>query len=185
MPLVETRYAEALVELAFDKNLIEQLREELFQVSEVFERCLELRFLLLNMKIGADIKKETIKQVFKDNIKPETLNFLMLLIDKNRIRYLPGIVREFNRLADKKQNILNIKIYSAFPLDEMQVERLKEKYRRIYKAASVKAEIEIDKSLIGGVKVKIGDKVIDASVTGKVNTLKELLLSAGDMNLKA
>ena len=88
---------------------------------------------------------------------------------------MSGINDEFIRLADIKQNTLNMTIISAAELDESHILRIKEKYQKIYNAASVRANMEIDKSLIRGVMLKIGDKVIDGSVRGRLESIKELL----------
>ena len=69
-----------------------------------------------------------------------------------------------SQLADRHRNILNLKIISAAPLAGEQVEKIKEKYRRLYKAASVNAELSVDGELLGGVMVVAGDKVFDGSV---------------------
>jgi F-type H+-transporting ATPase subunit delta len=175
MSLVETRYAEAFVNLALERNQVEQYKTELYKVLDIYQKHNELKAFLLNMKINANIKKETIEKVFNQNVSSEVRNLLKLLLDKKRIKYLPGIVEQFSSIADKKRNILNITVYSAFPLEDSQVERIKDKYRKIYNAASVKADIRIDKNLIGGIKIKIGDKIIDATIVSKVEMLKEML----------
>jgi len=178
MSLVENRYAEALVNLALEKDKVAVFRKELALVLDIFQQQSELRSLMLDMGVDTGVKKQVVSSVFDKNISLELRNFLKLLLDKGRTAYLPGIVKEFERLADMKQSVLNIKIYSAFPLDNPQVERIKEKYREIFNARSAKAEVEIDKGLIGGVKVEIGDRVIDASVSGMLQALKEAILSS-------
>ena len=66
-------------------------------------------------------------------------------------------------------------ILSPFPLDTPQIDRITEKFRSLHGAASVKAEVKVDTSLIGGVKVVIGDKVTDGTAAGRLKALKELL----------
>ena len=178
MPLIETRYGEALVDVGLERNTAEAFRKDLLHVANVYREQRDLKALLLNTKIDTGIKKETVRSIFEGAVHVEVLNFLLLILDKNRIKFLPGIIREFNRLADKKQNVLNIKIYSAFPLTHAQVEKIKEKYRTNYKAAAVKADVEIDKALIGGVKVKVGDRIVDFSVASRVESLKKMLLNS-------
>jgi len=100
----------------------------------------------------------------------------MLLVDKERFENIRGIVEEYFRLADERKNILNMTIISAFPLEDVQINRIKEKYKKLYNKTDVKAKLIIDKSLIGGVKIQIGDKVIDDSIKGRLLCLKEALL---------
>jgi F-type H+-transporting ATPase subunit delta len=68
-------------------------------------------------------------------------------------------------------------ITSAAPIEQSQVNAIKDKYRKLHNASDVKTELVIDKSLIGGIKVKIGDKVIDGSIKGRLESLKELIVN--------
>jgi F-type H+-transporting ATPase subunit delta len=175
MPLVDRRYAEALVEIADKANAIDEFQNDLTEVAEIFGHQQEFRLFLINPEVKIDTKKEILKSIFSKNLRPELLKFLLLLLDKGRIRYLPGINMEFIKLADNRRNTLNITIISAAKLEDAQIMKIKEKYGKEYKAACVKATLETDQSLIGGVKVKIGDKVIDGSVKGRLESIKQLL----------
>jgi F-type H+-transporting ATPase subunit delta len=100
---------------------------------------------------------------------------MFLLLDKGRIESLPGISREFSRLADKQRNILNITIMTAVPLDQAGIDRISEKFRHLYQASSVKVTLDVQPSLIGGVKVAVGDKLYDGTVKGKLAGLQAIL----------
>lgn len=175
MPLVEKRYAEALVDIAAQAAALDEYQQQLGTIAGLFGGQPEFRVFLLNPEVKSEDKKRAIKSIFSGKIENELFNFLMLLIDKGRIGYLKGISREFEKLADERKNVLNMTIISALPLDKDQIDQISEKYRKLYNAYSVKAVVETDKGLIGGVKVKIGDKVIDGSVKGRIEGLKELL----------
>ncbi|KNY28511.1 F0F1 ATP synthase subunit delta [Pseudobacteroides cellulosolvens] len=175
MPLIDKRYAEALVEIADNANAIDEFQHELVEIIGIYKDQQDFRLFLNNPEVKIDTKKETLKSIFSKDLRPEILNFLLLLLDKDRIKHLPGINDEFIKLADIKRNTLNMTIISAAELDELQITKIKEKYGKLYSATSVKASVEIDQSLIGGVKVKIGDKVIDGSVKGRLESIKELL----------
>jgi len=175
MPLIDKRYAEALVEIAYTANAIEEIRQQLKEVTDIYESQQELRLLLNNPKVKIDAKKAIVNSIFSKHVRPEILKFLLLLIDNERIKHLSGINDEFIRLADIKQNTLNMTIISAAELDESYITRIKEKYQKIYNAARVRANLEIDKSIMGGIMLKIGDKVIDGSVKGRFESLKEML----------
>ncbi|HEY9062590.1 MAG TPA: F0F1 ATP synthase subunit delta [Pseudobacteroides sp.] len=176
MPLVDRRYAEALVEIADEAGDMDRFQNELAQITGIYKDQQDFRLFLINPEVKIDTKKDILNNIFSKSLKPEIFKFLMLLLDKGRIRNLPGINGEFIKLADNRRNTLNITIISAAKLEEDQVARIKEKYGKEYRASRVKANIEIDQSLIGGVKVKIGDKVIDGSVKGRLESIKELLI---------
>jgi len=177
MPLVEKRYAEALVDLSVQQNAIQLYKHELQSVADVFDRQEDFRLFLLNPEITTGVKKDLIKTIFEGSIKTELMNFLLLLLDKHRIKYLPGIAEVFMTLADERSNILNLTIVTSELLESSQVDMIKEKYRIIYNAAAVKANMKIDRKVIGGVKIIIGDKVIDGTLKGRLENLKSFIVN--------
>ncbi|HOP92744.1 F0F1 ATP synthase subunit delta [Acetivibrio thermocellus] len=176
MQLVNTRYAEALIDVTEEKNSTDKVLNNLVQVLKLLEENREFYSFLLDPQIQKESRKEAIIKVFEGRIEQEVVNFLMLLVDKERFENIRGIVEEYFRLADERKNILNMTIISAFPLEDVQINRIKEKYKKLYNKTDVKAKLIIDKSLIGGVKIQIGDKVIDDSIKGRLLCLKEALL---------
>lgn len=176
MPLIERRYAEALVDIAEKHGAIDAYQKELQFVADIYNQNGDFRFLLINPQIKVDEKKEIVKKIFSGSLMDNMINFLMLLIDRGRIRNLPGMLDEYIKLADERKNILSMTITSAAPLEEGQVNEIKDKYRKAYNALDVKVDIAVDESLVGGIKVQIGDKVIDGTVKGRLESLKELLL---------
>jgi ATP synthase, F1 delta subunit len=176
MPLVEKRYAEALINISVEQNAIDTYQRDLETVERVYLDDPFFMDFLLNPENETGIKKSVVQKVFEGNVKPELISFLKLLLDKGRIKHLPGIYKEFVQFADEKRSILNISIMSAKPLDTAQLNNITEKFRKLYNASSVKSETKIDPSLIGGVKIAIGDKLIDGSIKGKLKALEGLLV---------
>ncbi len=176
MPLVEKRYAEALVSLSIQHSCIDDIQAQLGSIVYTFNTEPTFKSFLLNPEIKTDVKKDAVKNILSGKIRNEILNFLMLLLDKGRIRYLPGMLAEYTALADKMRNVLNMQIISAVPLDAIQSNRITEKYRQMYNASAVKVEAIVDTSVIGGVKVVLGDKVIDGTVKGRLKELERLLI---------
>jgi F-type H+-transporting ATPase subunit delta len=175
MPLVDKRYAEALINVSVGKNAIELYQNELAAVSELFRNESGLRVFLLNPKNSVDTKKTVIAAIFKGRIQQELMNMLFLLLDKSRISRLGGIYQEFSRMADEKRSILNVTIMTAIPIGQEQIDSISEKFRKLYNSSSVKTAVEIDPTLVGGVKVAIGDKLYDGSVKGKLSRLQSIL----------
>jgi len=179
----EKRYAEALISIASEKNssagdstdYIEIFKQELDMLSQIYNKEATLRKVLLDPSIDKELKKDLLKRIFKSRVKTEILNTLFLLTDKGSISALPGISSEFARLADEKRNILNVEISAYEPLDNDQLDRIVQKIRKQFGAESVKVVVNIDKSLLGGIKIKVGDKVIDSSVSGSLKALGKLL----------
>lgn len=173
MPLVEKRYAQALMELS--QSDIGTLKQELEDFVAIYNQDEEFRSFLINPIIKAENKQTVIKNVFTDKLSKNMLNFILLLISKNRIKNVAEIYKQFVRLINEKGNILDMKIITAEPLSEQQVSSIKEKFRVKYNAVAVKSEEIIDASIIGGIKVIIGDKVYDDSIKGRIESLTELV----------
>jgi F-type H+-transporting ATPase subunit delta len=178
MPLVEKRYAEAIVNMSVQAGATEAFREELENVVHIYKEQTDLRFLLSNPEMGIEAKKDTIRKLFTVHLRTELLNLLLLLIDKGRIKFLPGIFEEFVAMADKRKNVLGMTIISVDPLEDSQINLIKEKFKVMFKASEVKVSTQLDKTKIGGVQVKIGDKLYDGTVKGRLEGLKEFILKS-------
>jgi F-type H+-transporting ATPase subunit delta len=176
MPLVVKRYAEALIEIAEQGGMIPEYEEELKAIADTYRSSPELRDFLLSPEIKVQVKKAAVQAMFTGKVRTELVSFQLLLLDKGRIKHVQGIVTEFFRMASHKRNILHMTIASATPLEDEQVQRIKEKYRSLYGAVDVIVKLAIDQTLLGGVKVVIGDKVFDGSVKSRLDALKELIV---------
>ncbi|OGO80746.1 MAG: ATP synthase F1 subunit delta [Clostridiales bacterium GWC2_40_7] len=176
MSLVEKRYAEALIGIAVEKKSIDVFLQDLETFAKAYSDEPGFKDFLVNPQNRMSLKKDIINNAFNGRIESDIINFVSLLLDKGRIKYMPEIYEEFSRLADEKRSILNIKVITATPLDEIQINTIADKYRKLYNAASVKAHVKVDANLIGGVKVIIGDKVTDVSVKSRLSELQRLLM---------
>lgn len=173
---VARRYAQALYEIAVEKNALDAMEEELKSVSEVVRGEQVIQRILNHPQIAAVEKREVLKQLFEGRVSETTLNFLYLIIDRNREAYLSDIVVEYTHLANVARNMVDAEVVSARELDEAQKEELAKVLNRLA-GKEVSPEYRVDASLIGGLLVRIGDKVIDGSVKHKLETLKQRLVS--------
>jgi F-type H+-transporting ATPase subunit delta len=100
----------------------------------------------------------------------EAQNFVRILIENDRLDLLSEIRALYEELKDEREGIVNARISTAFPLDEAQVSALVAELERYFKR-KVKPQVIVDKQLIGGVRMQVGDEVIDGSVRGKLITM--------------
>lgn len=177
MPLVDRRYAEALADAAEEKNILEDTQKDLAVFTEIYNNDSEVKKFFLTPEVEMNYKKNIVKNIFKDNQQSLLLPFIQLLIDKGRIKNIPGIYKEFISIADKRKNVLHLEIRTATAIDNAQLNRLKEKYRKEYKATDVKANVTVEPELLGGIVIQIGDKVIDGSIRGRLQGLKDATIS--------
>jgi F-type H+-transporting ATPase subunit delta len=173
---VESRYAEALSQLASENGLLAAYGSELGLIAELYKSQPDLRAFLANPAVRPELKKDLVSKVFGGKIDGRLVNFLYLLIDNRRLGLLDRIFSEYRRLADRLGNVLHIEIVSAGPLTDAQAESIKSIYAKEYGAASVEAGLKTDPSLLGGVLVRIGDKVIDGTVKGRLRELAETVI---------
>lgn len=170
-------YASALMSVAQSNNLTEQFGQDMRTLLSLLDSSAELRQVLGNPLIKADVKKRVLEQVAGE-INPFVQNFLRLLVDKGRIFFLEGIGQEYlAKLRELNQTVL-AEVTSAVPLSEAQEQTVKEKVQAMTGATQVELESKLDSELIGGVIIKVGSQVIDASLRGQLRRLG-IRLSAG------
>lgn len=175
MGLVAKRYALAFADLSASKNTFGEYSDELAEISDIYESQDDLRDFLLNPKNELSAKKTVLTNIFSDRIQPDVLHLLFLLLDKGRIGSLPAIRRQYMKLANERQNILELTIMTALPLEPEQIDSISGVFQKLFHTASVKAAVQIDPTLIGGVKIAVRDKIYDGTIKGKLSGLQSLL----------
>jgi len=121
--------------------------------------------------ISGPEKKQVARQVFDGRISRETFNFLMILIDKRRTASFHRIVKEYQKLMNQEQGISLGTVYSVEPLTDIQLSSFEEKTAKLLKK-NVKLVNKNDTSLLGGVKIFVEGKVIDASIRRQLQDLE-------------
>ena len=164
-------YASALMSLAKSNDLSEQFGNDIRSLLSLLESSDDLRQFLANPLIKPDAKKAVIKQIAGEEMNPLMRSFLSLLIDKGRILFLEGIGKQYlNQLRALNQTVL-AEVTSAVPLSDAQQQTVREKVQAMTSARQVEIETKIDTDLIGGVVIKVGSQVIDASLRGQLRRL--------------
>ncbi|ABO51655.1 ATP synthase F1 subcomplex delta subunit [Desulforamulus reducens MI-1] len=173
---VARRYAQALYEIAQEKNALEAMEQELKGVAEAIEGTRELQKVLYHPQVLPGEKKNLLKALFTDKVSDETLNFLGLVVDKRRENYIAGIAAEFSVLANEARGKVAAEVTTAIEIDEKQKQELVKVASRMA-GKEVEPTFGVDPSLIGGVVVRIGSKVIDGSIKTRLATIKSRLMS--------
>lgn len=172
---VARRYAQALYDIALEARLLDNFESELKTLAEGIEGNPEIRKILYNPRVSPGDKKDLLRQVFAGQFSTQIQSFVDLAIDRRRQNFIVAIYQEFKLLADAARNILEAQVKSAVGLDEAQQQKLQTNLSKLT-GKSIRLVAEIDPSLIGGVVVKIGDRVIDGSVAGRLAKLRETLV---------
>lgn len=164
-------YATALMSLAQSKDLTNEIGDNVRSLLNLLENSEELQQFLANPVIKADDKKAVVSQIIGDGVNPYMRNFLMLLVDRSRILFLDRIGQQYLALLRKLNNTVLAEVTSAVELNDGQKETLVQRVKQISNAADVEIQTQIDPSLIGGVVIKIGSQVIDASIRGQLRRI--------------
>jgi len=171
---VAKRYAQALFELVKEKNRVEEVARDLEGVAGLFREVRELAAWLKHQGIPAEEKKSLFRRILADRVSPITLNFVLLLCDRKREGYLESICEQFRSLALEDAGLVEGEVRSALPLGPEQVKALEERFSEIT-GRRVRLKAKAEPQLIGGLVVKIGDRVWDGSLAQRLRSLKEHL----------
>lgn len=170
-------YAQALLSIAQSHNLTEEIGTDARTLINLLSGSGELQNFLDNPFIQPDNKKNLLKQLLGEGVSPYLRNFLLFLVDRRRIAFLEAILQQYVALLRELNQTVLAEITSAVPLTEAQLQAVKEKALAITKAREVEIETKIDTDLIGGVIIKVGSQVIDASLRGQLRRLSLRLTS--------
>ncbi|WP_333842821.1 F0F1 ATP synthase subunit delta [Pelomicrobium sp.] len=166
-------YAEAVFKLASEQQALARWSEMLALACAVAEHP-HVRVLLGNPLVTRKRLADLFLGICGEGLTAEARNFILVLIDNGRLALLPQIRELYEELRRQQEGVLEVEIESAYELDEAQkaelVQWLKAKYRR-----EVSARVRVEPELIGGVRIHVGDEVLDASVRGKLQAMAAAL----------
>ena len=172
--LVVKRYATALFDIAKSEGKMATYEQEVKVIVTALQDESDFMAVLENHKVTTEEKINLIETVFADKIENPILGLLVLLVKKGRQSEMINVLEGFLERIKKESGIVKATVTSAVALSESQVEAIKAKLE-----ASTKSKIEletiIDEGIIAGLVIRVGDKVVDASVKGEMQTLKKQL----------
>ncbi|MFW6007345.1 MAG: ATP synthase F1 subunit delta [Halanaerobiales bacterium] len=171
---IASKYSQALFDLGKENDNLVEIRDELNEVWQIIDDNYELKKVLFHQRILRDEKKEIIRKIFKDEINQLVLNFLLLLIDKRRIFYLEFIINQFNQRVNQEEDIVEVEVTTAITLSDNLFNKLKNRLNQILDSRII-IEKKEDPSILGGMKLKIGNNIIDGSIKNRLNNLSDKL----------
>lgn len=165
------RYAEAAFQIAVRDDSIETWRRELELARATVTG--ELMSVLANPALPLEQRLAAAGGVFA-NLSQPVRNMIFLLVRRGRIEQLPRVVDEFIRLDDRRQGITHATATSAAPLTDLEVKALTARLEQMT-GGRVALQTDVDASLLGGLIVRVGDRLIDGSVRGRLERLRNQL----------
>lgn len=172
--VIANRYAEALFQLSEEENISKEIYKELHDVVQIVKENKELDNVFKSPLVAKNEKIDLIEALFNGKINNNLKNFLKILVEKGRISSLQSIKITFKELLNEKHNILEGTVISAIALTTKQVKELEETLSKKYNK-NITLENKVDKSILGGVLVRLGNTQIDGSVKTRLDNIKDQL----------
>ena len=172
---LDRRYALALYEVAERKEKVQEYIDQSSEIADLIKNHDDIQQVLKHPEISTSKKKATFTRLFDGKIDEEVLNFLLILIEKDRIFNLQGIVNAMMKIRLERNNTLIADVRTVIPLTTEQRESLISKLERNYNKNIILHE-EIDKGILGGVMVRVGSDLMDGTVISKLKEMKELII---------
>lgn len=170
------RYALALFNAAESDGLTETIQGNLVLISEILEKNPELKVFLDAPHITTQEKEKILQTGFKEKVSELLLYFLLFLLSKDRLNQISEIAAQYDKLIKEKMGIVEIQVFTASPLDEKLSSPLKKTLEQ-KTGKKVNFIFKLDPGLIGGIRVIIGNQIIDYSIRNELYRLKDNLLS--------
>ncbi len=176
--LVSKTYGEALFDLALEDGTLTTIIEEVNIVKEAIAENPDLLKLLSHPKINKEEKISVIENIFKGRVSDSLVGFLVIIVQKDRYDDLDGIFEYFIAKVREYKNIGVTSVTSAVELTEEQKKQVEQKLLQTTKYSQFELSFYVDKNLIGGLVIRIGDRVVDSSIRTKLQMLAKDLRNA-------
>lgn len=174
--IVVNRYATALFSIAKEQGAMMKFKEEASAICDILKSEPQYINLLSHPSVIEAQKLELIEEAFSGHVSDEFIGLMGLIIKKSRTEYLIRILDQFIHMAKAEEGLVKATITSAMPLTNQQIAQIKANIEQST-GKTIEVEWTQDASLIGGLIVRVGDKVVDGSIKGQMNALKSELNS--------
>lgn len=175
--LVSKTYAQALFELAVEEDKTSAFLEEAVGLLEVIRTNVEFGQFMNHPKIQKEDKLEVVQNVFRDKISKEMLGFLVTIIEKDRYVEIEGILEDFIASVKEYNNIGTAYVTTAIAINDQEKQDIESRLLATTRYKTIECIYDVDKSLIGGMVIKMGDRVVDSSIRTKLDKLQRELLA--------
>lgn len=173
---IARRYARALIDVAAESNKLDAWAGQLDTFVQALGTSRELNDVMVNPAYGRPERMAVVEAVMKSlgGFDPEVQNFMRLLVDRNRMIFLPDIARIYRDLADARAGRLRGKVISAVELPKQSVEKIGQILEAVTQRKVV-LETKVDPSILGGVSAQVGSVVYDGSIRTQLEEMRRQL----------
>lgn len=178
LEVIAKRYANALFEIAHEQGTVEQVKQELAVVNDVFKETDDLMEVFAHPKFTTAQKKDIIQKSFGKSLSAPVLNTLLTLVERDRIAIVFDLINHYHMFANEQQQTAAAKVYSVMPLSDEEQNKISAVFAERVGKKTLQIENVIDPTLVGGIKVRIGNRIFDGSISGKLKRMERKLVSA-------
>jgi F-type H+-transporting ATPase subunit delta len=175
---IAERYGQGLFALCIENGTVTEKKDQAEQLLSIMDGEPDLKLFFRAVKITKQEKRDLVDNTLSSFLDADMVRFMKLLIDKGRINSLTEILEEYVRLANEHLGIEKAIVWSARALGEEDLERIRKALIK-KTGKDIVVENRIDKRLIAGIKVTVGNNVTDITMKKKIDTMRELLLEGG------
>ncbi|GAA0436366.1 F0F1 ATP synthase subunit delta [Lentibacillus halophilus] len=168
---VSKRYADALFQLSNEKGTMDQWADELLVLKTIIDDNDTLMPFLKHPRISLEQKEQFINDVFR-SFSEDIVTTLHLLATRHRLDIVPLVIDHFIRLVNDAKGIEEGTVYSVRALSQGEKERLEQTFAKRFGKQAIKLTSVVDPSVIGGIKLRIGNTIYDGSIQGKLNRIQ-------------
>ena len=178
-------YAEALLNAAHKQGQADNVLAELDSlIKDVFDRDPRLETLFSGAAIGRKARAAALERVFKNRASDTFYRFLLVVNEHERLDLLRAILTEARDLHDERRRRLRVLVYSAVPMDEEQQAAIGARVRERFDLEPVLVSI-LDPNLLGGLKIRIGDRQFDATVRARLDLLRQQMIARSSHEIQS
>ena len=174
--VVAETYANALFELAEERNVLDEVGDELNQIAQLLNANADLRAVFDHPLIKKERLSNTLRNLFEGRISDTTYHFLIILNDKARLDQVVNVQIAFDQLAKQKRGEVDVELQTARELDAAQLQQVGDRISQAIGHTAI-LKPKTNPSLIGGMKIRVGDKLIDASLATQLYRMKDDIIA--------
>lgn len=172
---LDRRYALAFYEILEARGRVEECLKELDEVVGIIDDSEDLLEIINHPDLSTSKKKQLFEDIFKGKIESSVLSFLLIIIEKNRMLELDGILEEMKKIHMERQHTIEAIVETVVPLTSEERNTLIEKLNKKYNKTIILKE-QINEAILGGVFIKVANDIIDGTVKSKLMEMKKLVL---------
>jgi F-type H+-transporting ATPase subunit delta len=173
---VANRYASALFQLAQEKKQLKQVNEELQAVKQIVQTTPDFLKFLTHPKITKQQKQAFIEKSF-GSLNEISMNTFLLLVERNRTDILVSMIEKFKELVYQEADMAEARVYSAKPLSEDEQNEIAKTFAKKVNKSKLEVSNIVNPELIGGVKIRIGDRIFDGTIKAQLDRLQRQLVA--------